>query len=247
MLIISLFKISQYVSKSTNNAKFIRAVDFYGIACSHYYLDNVNYKPSSNQNQYCSITPTSLNYDYSSSDNILTVASNTIWTLDKLPNATWVHLSSPSSSANRVSGNGQINPSEVVHIFVDYNNSTSPRNTYLTFTCSNGVTEIIPINQTETIFCNISPNPSYCNYNASTIYVDATTNSNWTLSIPANIDWVEFVISGKTIGASGGAAIPIKIKENLSSIQRTATLSFLCNGLLSDLIIIQSGKPVSAT
>ncbi len=237
------FTISSYYSKNTSNNKYIRAVDFYADECSHYYVDNVIYKPSTIQNQSCSISPINIQNDFSANDNILSISSNTSWTLERPVNATWIHFGTASNSSPSYPGNN----SQDLHVIVDFNNLSTPRNALLTFTCSNGLKEIIQINQEETAYCSLSPNPIYSDSYPKTLSVDALTNSSWSLSIPTNIDWLEFTNGSKILSLVGGATIPIKIKENLSVNSRTAILSFLCNGVPSNLSIFQSGKPVSAT
>lgn len=237
------FDISAYYSKSTKNNKYIRAVDFYANECSQYYIDNVIYKPSTIQNQSCSVSPTNIHNDYSAQDNILSIISNTTWTLERPVNATWIHFGTASNSSPSYSGNN----SQDLHVIIDFNNLSTPRNALLTFTCSNGLKEIIQINQEETAYCSLSPNPIYSDSYPKTLNVDALTNSSWSLSIPTNIDWLEFTNGSKILSLVGGTTIPIKIKENLSVNSRTAILSFLCNGVPSNLTIFQSGKPVSST
>lgn len=236
------FNISSYYSKSTKNNKYVRAVDFYAYECSEYYVDNVTYKPSTIQNQTCTISPTNIQNDYSSQDNVLSIISNTTWVLEKPNNTSWVHLNTATNLKDSFQGVNNYD----LHIVVDYNNLSTPRSTLLTFTCSNGLKQVIQINQEETAYCSLSPNPYYCNSNPITFNVDVLTNSIWTLSIPTNIDWVEFTNGTKILNMVGGASIPITVKENFSVNSRTAILEFICNNVPSNMTIEQSGKPNSA-
>ncbi|MBK7696658.1 MAG: hypothetical protein IPI30_20785 [Saprospiraceae bacterium] len=234
------FKISTYYSRSTLNNKYIRAVDFYGISCSHFFIDNVYYTPSGNPNVFCNVSPTILSYNNGDRNIPVTINSNTSWTIERQSGASWVHFESPSDLRTIYSSSG--GPKDV-YIWVDENPSSTPRTSFLTFKCSNGLTEIIQISQSEADYCGgITPSPVYSNSNANSFNLTINTNSTWSISIPSNIDWVRFLGNNVNINGFGSSTFAINLQSNIASSTRTAKLNVNCGGFISELSIVQEGR-----
>lgn len=238
------FKISSYYSRSTTNNKYIRAVDFYGISCSHFFIDNVNYIPSGNPNVFCNVSSTILTFNNGDRNKPISISSNTSWTLERPSTASWVHFDNPSDIRPIYNDNG----SKDIYIWVDDNPSSTPRTTYLTFRCSNGLTEIIQISQSEGSYCGgITPNPVYSNSNANQFALTITTNSSWTIT--SNDAWVNFpkgTSFDSKLDGIGSATFLLNVLSNPSTSTRTANLNVTCGGVNSILTVIQEGRSVAS-
>jgi len=87
--------------------------------------------------------------------------------------------------------------------------------------------------------CSLSINPPAINLseNAATSSFSVSSNGSWTAS--ANVSWITL----NTLSGTGNGTVGFSINSNVQQSTRTGTISIICNGITSNVTVVQSGAP----
>ncbi|MBK7304627.1 MAG: BACON domain-containing protein [Saprospiraceae bacterium] len=111
-------------------------------------------------NVFCNVSPTILSYNNGDRNIPVTINSNTSWTIERQSGHLGYIL---KVQVTFVQFTLVLRPKGCLYL-ADENPSSTPRTSFLTFECSNGITEIIQISQSEADYCGgITPSPVYSN------------------------------------------------------------------------------------
>lgn len=173
-----------------------------------------------------SLSVDTLNFDWQSSIQSISVIANNPWRISTIDDNDWV-----SVNTSKVD-----NEQTMVYIKTETNERTSNRTARLSFDIDGGESKVLTIVQSKT-GTNLNVSPSSLSFDAVGGKKELSVSANYSWTVEENSDWIELETEGEVVR--------VVVKENTNTSKRTALISFTSNNMKKDISVTQNGAPAT--